>query len=209
MTNDAMKILIRWRALRRAAGALAGAGVFATLAACAGLAPAPAEVPSRTGFTLTSPGRADNSMLTTPFAGKNPANPNCVGENRSPELVWSRAPAATRSFAILLDDQAGRAGLGVNHWIAYGIAPTVSRLAEGEATTGSTSFVFGKNTLGQAAFLGPCPPKGNAPQHYVYTLIATTVEPGALPPGLTKAELLEALRGKTLGAASFVTRFAH
>jgi Raf kinase inhibitor-like YbhB/YbcL family protein len=147
-------------------------------------------------------------MLTRPYAGKNPNNPNCVGENLSPALTWVRAPQATRSFAILMDDQAGRAGLGVNHWTAYGIAASVSVLAEGEATSAAARLVAGKNTLGMS-YLGPCPPRGNAPQHYVYTLIATSLEPGALPPGLTKAQLLETLTGKALGAASLVVRFAH
>lgn len=178
------------------------------LAACAQM-PAAAPEPTPQGFTLSSPGRADNAMLTKPFAGKNPANPNCVGDNLSPALAWVRAPAATRSFVILMDDQAGRAGLGVNHWTAYGIAANVAALSESEAAAGSTQFVMGKNTLGAAAYLGPCPPKGNAPQHYVYTLIATSIEPGALPPGLSKPELLDALRGKTLGAASLVLRFSH
>jgi Raf kinase inhibitor-like YbhB/YbcL family protein len=179
----------------------------ALLAACTQM---PVTAPeSSQGFTLSSPGRADNAMLTRPYAGKNPANPNCVGDNVSPPLGWVRAPAGTKSFAIVMDDQAGRAGLGVNHWTAYGIAASATGLAEGEATAGSKSFVFGKNTLGATAYLGPCPPKGNAPQHYVYTLIATSLEPGALAPGLSKPELLEALRGKTLGAASLVLRFAH
>lgn len=182
--------------------------MLATSLAASAQTPAPASE-SPQGFTLSSPGRADNAMLPKPFAGKNPANPNCVGDNVSPALGWVRAPAATKSFAILMDDQAGRAGLGVNHWTAYGIAADVAGFAEGEASAGSKSFVSGKNTLGAMAFLGPCPPKGNAPQHYVYTLIATSLEPGALAPGLSKPELLEALRGKTLGAASLVLRFAH
>lgn len=182
---------------------LAGAGL---LSACAGLSgSSPATV---TGFTLSSPGRADNAMLTQPYAGKNPANPNCVGENLSPALAWTRAPAGTRSFAIVMDDQAGRAGLGVNHWTAYGIPATLNALAEGEASTGGSKLVMGKNTLGMS-YLGPCPPRGNAPQHYVYTLIATSLAPDALPPGLNKAELMEALKGKALGAASLVLRYAH
>ena len=157
---------------------------------------------------LSSPGRIDNEMLSRPYAGKSSANPNCVGENLSPALAWQRPPTGTQSFAIVMDDQAGRAGLGVNHWTAYGIPATVTGLAEGLASLPSSSLVAGKNTLGMA-YLGPCPPKGNAPQHYVYTLIATTLPPNALPPGLTKAELMEALKGKTLGAASLVLRFAH
>lgn len=181
-----------------------------TLVACTtGPAPVNDTLPGVSrAFTLSSPGRSDNEMLTRPYAGKNAANPNCVGENLSPALSWVRAPSGTRSFAIVMDDQAGRAGLGVNHWTAYGIPVTETGLAEGVASQAATPVVAGKNTLGMA-YLGPCPPKGNAPQHYVYTLIATTLPPDALAPGLSKAELMEALKGKTLGAASLVLRFAH
>jgi Raf kinase inhibitor-like YbhB/YbcL family protein len=161
------------------------------------------------GFALWSPGRADNAQLETRYAGKNPNNANCVGENLSPALAWARAPAATRSFVILMDDQAGRAGLGVNHWVAYGIAPEANGLPEAAAVAAPAGFSAGKNSLGMP-YLGPCPPRGNAPQHYVYTLIATSLEAGALPPGLDKAAVLEALKGgKALGAASLVLRFNH
>ncbi|MDE2418810.1 MAG: YbhB/YbcL family Raf kinase inhibitor-like protein [Burkholderiales bacterium] len=162
-----------------------------------------------TVFTLSSPGRTDNDMLAKPFAGKNPSNANCVGDNISPALSWGRVPAGTRSLAIVMDDQAGRAGLGVSHWIVYGIDPSISGLAEGEASGSSGRFLTGKNTIGVQGYLGPCPPKGNAPQHYVFTLIATTLPANTLQAGLTKVELLDALKGKTLAAASFVLRFAH
>lgn len=180
------------------------------LAGCASMSPGVAPVGDPGfGFALWSPGRADNAQLETRYAGKNPNNPNCVGENVSPALAWSRAPAATRSFVILMDDQAGRVGLGVNHWLAYGIAPSANGLPEGAALATSAGLVTGKNTVGMP-YLGPCPPRGNAPQHYVFTLIATSLEPGALPPGLDKAAVLEALKGgKTLGAASLVLRFNH
>jgi Raf kinase inhibitor-like YbhB/YbcL family protein len=177
----------------------------ALLAACASPSGTP---PTATGFTLSSPGRADNAMLSRANAGQNPANPNCAGENITPALSWARAPAGTRSFAIVMDDQAGRAGLGVNHWTAYGIPATVTGLAEGEGSAASSKLVLGKNTLGMS-YLGPCPPRGNAPQHYVYTLIATSLAPDAQPPGLSKAELITALQGKALGAASRVLRYAH
>lgn len=174
------------------------------LAGCASVPP-----PETRGFTLISPGRADNDMLDRAFAGKNAKNPNCVGDNVSPALSWMRVPAGTRSFVLLMDDQAGRAGLGVNHWTAYGMPVSLTGLAQGEASAGSANFTFGKNTLGAAAYLGPCPPKGNAPQHYVYTLIATRLEPNALRPGLARADVLEALNGQTIAAASLVLRFSH
>jgi Raf kinase inhibitor-like YbhB/YbcL family protein len=160
-------------------------------------------------FRLTSPDFADNALLPARFAGNNKTNPNCAGENATPALTWSNAPAKTRSFAILMDDQAGRNGLGVSHWVAYGIPVSVTSLAEGEAGRAPTRYLGGRNTVGWNYALGPCPPRGNAAQHYVYTLIATDLEPNALPPGLTKAELIAALNGRALRAASFVTRFAH
>ncbi|MDP3082921.1 MAG: YbhB/YbcL family Raf kinase inhibitor-like protein [Rubrivivax sp.] len=165
--------------------------------------------PAEKGFSLWSPGRADNAMLDKQFAGALKTNPNCLGENVSPSLAWTRPPAGTRSFAILFDDQAGRAGLGVNHWVGYGLPANLTSLAEGQASVATTAWTAGKNTVGNLVYLGPCPPRGNAPQHYVFTLIATSVEPAALPAGLNKSELLDALRGKTLGAASQVFRYAH
>ena len=165
--------------------------------------------PGYKGFSLWSPGRVDDALLDIKYGGKNPANANCPGENISPALAWDRAPSATRSFVILMDDQAGRAGLGVNHWVGYGIKANASSLPEGAALAAPATFTVGKNTLGMP-YLGPCPPRGNAPQHYVFTLIATSLEVDALPPGLDKAAVLDALKGgKALGAASVVLRFNH
>ena len=184
------------------------------LTAVAVLATACATLPSsgdpgHKGFSLWSPGRVDNALLGTKYGGKNPANANCAGENISPALAWARPPAGTRSFVILMDDQAGRAGLGVNHWLGYGIKADASGLPEGAALAAPAAFTVGKNSLG-SPYLGPCPPRGNAPQHYVYTLIATSLEAEALPPGLDKAAVLDALKGgKALGAASLVLRFSH
>ena len=176
-----------------------------TLAACANLQPQ--EGPS-TAFRLTSPGMPDNSKLPPQAAGNFAKNPNCTGQNVSPALQWMNAPAEARSFAIIWDDQAGRAGLGVSHAVIYGIPASTNGFAEGAlggAPTGA--FVPGQNTLGMH-WLGPCSPKGNAPQHYVMTLIATSLAPNELQPGLTRAELLKALEGgKALRAASLTFRF--
>jgi hypothetical protein len=178
--------------------------------ALAGCASMEAAVPP-TAFRITSPQFADNAMLATKHAGDFARNPNCTGKNVSPALQWINAPANTKSFVLLWDDQAGRAGLGVSHAVVYGIPASVSSFAEGElaAAPAASRFVAGKNTLG-THWLGPCPPRGNAPQHYVLTFIASSLEPGELAPGLTRAEVLKALEGgKALRAASLVLRFAQ
>ena len=174
------------------------------LAACASMQES--EGPSN-AFRLTSPGMPDNSKLPAKAAGNFAKNPNCTGQNVSPALSWSNAPEKTRSYAILWDDQAGRTGLGVSHAVIYGIPASTTSFPEGTLSGKASGFVPGKNTVG-THWLGPCSPRGNAPQHYVMTIIATDVEPNALQPGLTKAELLRALEGgKALRAASLSFRF--
>src|SRR5512134_4120499 len=90
LTNDRRHRVLK---LEGAFKALASGVLALTLVACTGLTTSPA---SQTGFTLSSPTFADNAMLTRPYAGKNPNNPNCVGENISPALAWVRAPQATK-----------------------------------------------------------------------------------------------------------------
>ena len=177
------------------------------VSACATHEPAPPP----TAFRMSSPGMPDNSIFARKNAGKFEKNPNCTGENVSPALEWVNPPDKTRSFVLLVDDQAGRSGLGVSHAIIYGIPLSVTSFAEGElgAPPKAGRFVPGKNIVGMA-YLGPCAPPGNALQHYVFTLIATDLEPGALAPGMTKDEVLKALQGgRALRAASLVFRFAQ
>ena len=66
------------------------------LAGCTSMSPGAAPVGDPGfGFALWSPGRADNAQLETRYAGKNPNNANCVGENHSSALAWARAPASS------------------------------------------------------------------------------------------------------------------
>src|ERR1700723_3108501 len=95
-------------------------------------------------FTLTSPSLEDNGRLALKNAGNDKSNPNCVGENISPPLEWRNPPTGTKSFALILVDPEGRAGLGGVHWIAYGISASVTRFIEGEASKPSDKFKGGK-----------------------------------------------------------------
>jgi Raf kinase inhibitor-like YbhB/YbcL family protein len=159
-------------------------------------------------FKLTSPAFADDAPLPGKYAGNNKTNPNCVGENVSPPLAWSSPPAGTKSFALLMTDPEGRAGLGVVHWVAYGIPAGVTGFAEGEVSKPSDKFVGGKSTMGLPTYFGPCTPPGDW-HHYTLILIATDLDPKALQPGLTRDELLAALNGHAKGSAGLIARFKH
>jgi phosphatidylethanolamine-binding protein (PEBP) family uncharacterized protein len=94
-------------------------------------------------------------MLPKKFAGANASNKNCDGQNISPALNWSHAPANTTSFAIIFQDTTGRAPLGVAHWLAYDIPATNTGLKEGEASAPSSEFKGGKSTVNQQVYFGP------------------------------------------------------
>ena len=143
-------------------------------------------------FTLTSTTFKDGTMMPKKVSNANTTgnNPNCVGENVSPELSWANPPAGTKSFVLLMEDPEGRGGAGVHHMVTYGIAPTVTSFAEGELSKPSDKFVGGKATQGTGIFNGPCTPANVQPHHYTFVLVATDFDPKELPPGLTRDEVL-------------------
>jgi Raf kinase inhibitor-like YbhB/YbcL family protein len=143
-------------------------------------------------FTVTSTTFKDGQMMPRKVANTNPQNPNCVGENVSPQLSWSNAPEGTKSFALLMEDPEGRGGAGVHHWVAYGIPASVTSFAEGEVSKPSEKYVGGKSTQGVGNYSGPCTPPGT-PHHYTFVVIATDLDAKELPPGLTREEFLAKL----------------
>jgi Raf kinase inhibitor-like YbhB/YbcL family protein len=171
------------------------------LAACMS-GPADAADP----FTLTSATFKDGTLMPKKVANKSPQNPNCVGDNVSPELSWKGVPDGTKSFAFTMVDPEGRGGLGVFHWVAYGIPANVTSFAEGEVSKETEKYVGGKSTQGVGYFSGPCTPPGS-PHHYTYMVIATDLDAKELPPGLTLPELQAKLAGHTKGAAGLVGLF--
>ena len=113
-------------------------------------------------FTLTSTTFKDGTLMPRKVANMNPQNPNCVGENVSPQLSWTGVPAGTKSFALLMEDPEGRGGAGVHHWVAYGIPPDVTSFAEGEVSKLTDKYVGGKSTQGVGFYSGPCTPPARA-----------------------------------------------
>src|SRR5689334_12104387 len=139
-------------------------------------------------FTITSSSFKDGERLAVKNAGNNKSNPNCIGENVSPPLAWANPPEGTKSFALLMFDPEGRPPGGVSHFVAYGIPAAVTGFAEGELSKPSDKYVGGQSLMKLATYFGPCTPPG-APHHYIFTLIATDLEPKELKEGLTRDEL--------------------
>lgn len=169
-------------------------------------------------FTLSSSTFTDGKLMPKKVAntkanGNN--NPNCVGDNVSPQFSWSDVPEGTKSFVFLMVDPEGRGGAGVNHWVAYGIPASVTGFAEGEVSKQTDKYVGGKSTQGVAFYSGPCTPPSQMAHHYTFDLIATDLAPTELPPGLTREEVAAKLApagqppAHTKGVAGIVGLFVN
>jgi Raf kinase inhibitor-like YbhB/YbcL family protein len=185
-------------------------------AACAALLLTASAGQAASWMTLTSSSIRDGQVIPARFGAddqqracspRNPAICPCPGKNVSPQLGWHDAPAGTKSLAILMYDIDGQFGAGVSHWVAYNIDPARTELREGEASAG-VGFTGGKGTRGNANYLGPCPPQGDGPHHYLITVMATDLAPN-LAPGLTREQFLEASRGHLLSSATIGGLFAR
>ena len=145
-------------------------------------------------FTLKSTTFKDGHMMPKKVANSHanaPNNPNCVGDNVSPQFSWSNVPDGTKSFVLTMFDPEGRAPSGVSHWVAYGIPASVTGFAEGEVGKPSDKYVGGKSLMGVGNYSGPCPPPNTTPHHYTFVLIATDFDPKELAPGMTRDQLIE------------------
>ena len=133
----------------------------------------------------------------------------CGGENRSPQLTWHDAPSATQSFACTCFDPDAPTGSGFWHWLAWDIPATTTSLGLGAATGERPSVgKTGYNDFGERGYCGPCPPQGDKPHRYVFTVYALDVPSlEGLGAGTTGASLVFNMRGHVLATGSLTGRF--
>ena len=159
-------------------------------------------------FEVTSPDFADNGLLGEANAGVGTSLRGpwaCGGQNVSPALTWSHAPAETQSFAVIMDDPDAASGRGGNHWITYDIPASAKGVARGDANQPG-KFVSGNSGNG-AAYHGACAEPGAKAHHFIFFVYALDIPPGKLKPGLTKAEFVEQIKGHNIAEASLMGRY--
>jgi Raf kinase inhibitor-like YbhB/YbcL family protein len=104
----------------------------------------------------------------------------CTGKNISPALNWSGAPAGTKSFALTVYDPNAPTGSGWWHWVVFNIPPTATGFPKNagdmKANLMPQGVVQGRTDFGGPGYGGPCPPKGDKPHHYIFTLYALDVD---------------------------------
>jgi len=128
--------------------------------------------------------------------GAIPSKYTCDGEDISPPLEWSGAPANTKSFALIVDDPDAPIGT-FNHWILFNIPPHVTQLSAGipPQETLADGSRQGRTSWRKVGYGGPCPPSGT--HRYFFTLYALDTMLN-LPAGASKEQVLKAMSGHIL-----------
>jgi len=128
-------------------------------------------------MTLSSPDIKDGGTIANQQVFK---GFGCTGDNISPALSWSGAPANTKSFAISIYDPDAPTGSGWWHWVVYNIPASTTSLPKdaGDPSKGlmPKGAVQSRTDFGTVGYGGPCPPPGDKPHHYRITVFALDVD---------------------------------
>lgn len=128
---------------------------------------------------------------------------SCGGQNVTPDLSWSGAPANTKSFAVTCYDPDAPTGSGFWHWVAADIPPSVTSLPLGlPADSTMDGMRQWLNDYGFNGYGGPCPPPG-APHRYIFTVYALDVEKLEVPDEATNAFVRFNIMGHKIADATF------
>ena len=162
------------------------------------------------GFVLASPNIPANSTIARKFEFN---GFGCAGENLSPALKWSGAPQGTKSFAVTVYDPDAPTGSGWWHWMVINIPATVSELPAGAGAVGSKTLPAGavqaRIDYGYAGWGGICPPQGDKPHRYIFTVAALKTEKIDVPADATAALTGYMINANALGKASFTARYGR
>lgn len=202
-------------------GALAASALVSALAlgGCAGMGAGAAA----SSFKLSSPDLASGTFATQHILN----GFGCTGGNVSPALTWSGVPPGTKSLALQVHDPDAPTGSGFWHWAVYDISPSTTGLARGAGNSpaslpagaygGQTDFRDTGATGVNGNYGGPCPPAGDAPHRYVFTLYALGVDSVTAAAGIPKtatAAVFSFVMNKgigpgLLGKASFTATYGR
>lgn len=162
------------------------------------------------GFTLMSPDLQPDAPMPKSFEFN---GMGCTGDNKSPVLRWSGAPQGTKSFAVTCYDPDAPTGSGWWHWCVINIPGGTSELPRDAGAEGDRHLPKGASHVridyGVKAWGGPCPPPGDKPHRYVFTVYALKTDRIDVPPDATAALAGFMINANALGKASFTALYGR
>ena len=145
-------------------------------------------------FSISSPAFVSGGEIPRRFT--------CDGEGISPQVVWNQAPDGTRSFVLIVDDPDAPRGT-FTHWVVFDVPADRTDIPSG---TGADAVgLSGRNSLGKAGYMGPCPPSGT--HRYFFRLSALDLATLGLTAGATREAVERAMAGHVIGTAELMGRY--
>ena len=179
------------------------AATFLTFSLAAGAAEAQ--------FKLTSPdiaagGTIHDEQVFNSFG--------CTGKNISPALRWSGAPKDTKGFALLVHDpDAPTGGAGWWHWLVYNIPAGTTELPKGAGKADGSALpkgaASGITDFGAPGYGGPCPPEGDKPHRYIFTIYALNVDKLDVPADAQASLIGYMVNANSIGKATLTGMFGR
>ncbi|QIS39545.1 YbhB/YbcL family Raf kinase inhibitor-like protein [Clavibacter capsici] len=161
------------------------------------------RLPDAAPFHLTSPDFSDGAPL--PLAARGASQ---GGQDLSPALAWTGAPAATRSYVLTAYDPDAPTGSGYWHWAVRGIPASTTSLPAGAGDPDAGLLPEGAVTMHNESrekrFAGATPPAGHGTHRYFFTVTALDVEALDVPEGATPAVLGFLMLPHVIGRAQLV-----
>jgi Raf kinase inhibitor-like YbhB/YbcL family protein len=151
--------------------------------------------PAMAGMTLTSHDiQAGGSIPAAQIY------PRCGGENISPELSWSGAPAGTKSLVLTMIDTSVKPSQW-SHWIVVDLPPATTTLARGTTTLPGGARAITSN-FGDLSYAGPCPPDGTGVHEYQITIWALPMPATSIAADMKATDLTAKLAKSALDRAT-------
>ena len=164
---------------------------------------------SAAGFTLTSADIMANGTIDKRFEFN---GFGCAGENKSPALKWSGAPKDTKSFAVSVFDPDAQ-GSGWWHWYVINLPADTTGLKGDAGAVGGANLPKGATNLTTdfdvAGFGGVCPPQGDKPHRYIFTVHALKTIKLDIPADATAAQAGLLVNANTIAKASFTAKYGR
>lgn len=137
---------------------------------------------------------ADGGDVPVKYTCDNPDMNMFMPYGDTPGFSFSNVPDKAVNMAIIVSDPDAPGGT-FYHAVLWNIDPN-SEMPEAEIPSGDVKF--GTNDGDTFVWFGPCPPEGDGPHHYVFTLYALDDALETLESGATAQELLAAMEGHIL-----------
>jgi para-nitrobenzyl esterase len=171
--------------------------------------PAPAAGPTRPNAMVEFPAKGSAKLTVTSPAftdgGDIPYENTQYRTNTFPGLAWTKGPAGTKSYAVIMQDTCGaRNGAPILHWTLYNVPVGITKLDAGMAATANPAgSSYGPGLRGASQpYNGPRTPAGpKHPYHMQVFALDTTL---TADPALDYDGLVNQMKGHILADGEVV-----